>query len=217
VPQAVPIRPADTGVTKSDRSVQHLPGAGLRQGVACPGNKIDTMWGRVEPAREQRCSCRSRQRNRPAEILVFRRRRCCCVRRKGLFAVNRDKKLFSQQPDGVLKRPWHLLGQRRKILSAAVATGIQSLRVRPRMVHIRRSRDLAGDPGTREGTRARTSVTAMRLRTSRSIWTLMPAEPRFAVRFTHCAVRDLCDVERHHLPKLRSVLPAPTGIVAFGC
>ncbi len=175
LPQAqavVFILAADTGVTKSDLTIwrQHLSVLGEgKESRLVVLNKIDTMWDALSSPEQVQLQIAS-QRTDSAEILGLSPRQVLAVSaQKGLLAkVNRDKKLLAASNLMELETALgvDLLGQRRKILSAAVATGIQSLRVETtRMVHTR-SRDLVEQIQELEGLRGKNAgvIKQMRLR-----------------------------------------------------
>jgi hypothetical protein len=152
IPQAhavVFILAADTGVTKSDLSIwrEHLiTEADNIDSRLVVLNKIDTMWDSLSTPVQVQAQI-DRQRATTAEILGLPPGQVIPVSaQKGLVAkVNNDKALLEASQLPVLERALGqgVMGQRQKILRAAVATGIGELRVEAgRAVHIRR-RDLA--------------------------------------------------------------------------
>jgi hypothetical protein len=152
IPQAhavVFILAADTGVTKSDLSIwrEHLiTEADNIDSRLVVLNKIDTMWDSLSTPVQVQAQI-DRQRATTAEILGLPPEQVIPVSaQKGLVAkVNNDKALLEASQLPVLERALGqgVMGQRQKILRAAVATGIGELRVEAgRAVHIRR-RDLA--------------------------------------------------------------------------
>jgi hypothetical protein len=152
IPQAhavVFILAADTGVTKSDLSIwrEHLiTEADNIDSRLVVLNKIDTMWDSLSTPVQVQAQI-DRQRAISAEILGLPREQVIPVSaQKGLVAkVNNDKALLEASNLPALERALGqgVMGQRQKILRAAVATGIGELRVEAgRAVHIRR-RDLA--------------------------------------------------------------------------
>ena len=175
LPQAhavVFILAADTGVTKSDLTIwrQHLAVLGEgRESRLVVLNKIDTMWDALSSPEQVQLQIAS-QRTDSAEILGLEPRQVLAVSaQKGLLAkVSRDKKLLQASNLMELETALgvDLLGQRRKILGAAVASGIQSLRVETgRMVHTR-ARDLVEQIQELEGLRGKNTgvIKQMRLR-----------------------------------------------------
>jgi hypothetical protein len=152
IPQAhavVFILAADTGVTKSDLSIwrEHLiTEADNIDSRLVVLNKIDTMWDSLSTPVQIQAQI-DRQRATTAEILGLPPEQVIPVSaQKGLVAkVNNDKALLEASNLPALERALGhgVMGQRQKILRAAVATGIGELRVEAgRAVHIRR-RDLA--------------------------------------------------------------------------
>jgi hypothetical protein len=152
IPQAhavVFILAADTGVTKSDLSIwrEHLiTEADNIDSRLVVLNKIDTMWDSLSTPAQIQAQI-DRQRATTAEILGLPPEQVIPVSaQKGLVAkVNNDKALLEASQLPVLERALGhgVMGQRQKILRAAVATGIGELRVEAgRAVNIRR-RDLA--------------------------------------------------------------------------
>jgi hypothetical protein len=175
LPQAhavVFILAADTGVTKSDLTIwrQHLSVLGEgRESRLVVLNKIDTMWDALSSPEQVQLQIAS-QRTDSAEILGLEPRQVLAVSaQKGLLAkVSRDKKLLQASNLMELETALgvDLLGQRRKILGSAVASGIQSLRVETgRMVHTR-ARDLVEQIQELEGLRGKNTgvIKQMRLR-----------------------------------------------------
>ena len=175
LPQAhavVFILAADTGVTKSDLTIwrQHLAvlgeGHGSRLVVL---NKIDTMWDALSSPEQVQLQIAS-QRADSADILGLPPGQVIAVSaQKGLLAkVNRDEPLL--QASNLLELEAALgvglLGQRRKILGAAVAQGIDALREETgRLVHIR-ARDLVEQVQELDGLRGKNAgvIKQMRLR-----------------------------------------------------
>ncbi|MGE0100237.1 MAG: dynamin family protein [Hydrogenophaga sp.] len=175
LPQAhavVFILAADTGVTKSDLTIwrQHLAVLGEgRESRLVVLNKIDTMWDALSSPEQVQLQIAS-QRTDSAEILGLDPRQVLAVSaQKGLLAkVSRDKKLLEASNLMELETALgvDLLGQRRKILGAAVAAGIQALRSETgRMVHTR-ARDLVEQIQELEGLRGKNTgvIKQMRLR-----------------------------------------------------
>ncbi len=175
LPQAhavVFILAADTGVTKSDLTIwrQHLSVLGEgRASRLVVLNKIDTMWDALSSPEQVQLQIAS-QRTDSAEILGLEPRQVLAVSaQKGLLAkVSRDKKLLKASNLMELETALgvDLLGQRRKILGAAVASGIQELRNETgRMVHTR-ARDLVEQIQELDGLRGKNTavIKQMRLR-----------------------------------------------------
>ena len=152
IPQAhavVFILAADTGVTKSDLSIwrEHLiteaDNVASRLVVL---NKIDTMWDSLSTPAQVQAQI-DRQRATSAEILGLPEEQVIPVSaQKGLVAkVNGDAALLQASQLPVLERALGhgVMGQRQKILRAAVAGGVSELRLEAsRALNIRR-RDLA--------------------------------------------------------------------------
>ena len=152
IPQAdavVFILAADTGVTKSDLAIwrEHLitgeDGVVSRLVVL---NKIDTLWDALSSPEQVQAQI-DRQQASSAEILGLPESQVIPVSaQKGLVAkVTRNKELLkaSRLPILELALAEGVMGQRQKILRAAVASGIAELRNEAgRAIHIRR-RDLA--------------------------------------------------------------------------
>jgi len=175
LPQAhavVFILAADTGVTKSDLTIwrQHLSVLGEgRESRLVVLNKIDTMWDALSSPEQVQLQIAA-QRTDSADILGLSPRQVIAVSaQKGLLAkVNRDEQLL--QASNLLELEaalgHGLLGQRRKILGAAVAHGIDALREETgRLVHIR-ARDLVEQVQELEGLRGKNAgvIKQMRLR-----------------------------------------------------
>lgn len=152
IPQAhavVFILGADTGVTKSDLSIwrEHL----VRDGDDASAmlvvlNKIDTLWDALSSPAQVQAQI-DRQRASTAEILGILKQQVIPVSaQKGLVAkVTDDPALLSLSCLPALEDALGqgIMGQRQKILSAAVANGISDLRLETgRVINIRR-RDLA--------------------------------------------------------------------------
>ncbi|MEO7401708.1 MAG: dynamin family protein [Polaromonas sp.] len=174
IPQAhavVFILAADTGVTKSDLSIwrEHLVTEGEgRDTRLVVLNKIDTLWDALStPARVQ--AQIDRQRATSAEILGLTISQVIPVSaQKGLVAkVTRDQQLLeaSQLPALELVLGQGVMGQRQKILRAAVAAGIGELRTEAgRSMSIRR-RDLAEQMLELRGLRGKNSSVIKHMRT----------------------------------------------------
>lgn len=175
LPQAhavVFILAADTGVTKSDLTIwrQHLSVLGeARASRLVVLNKIDTLWDALSSPEQVQLQIAS-QRANSAEILGLSPQQVIAVSaQKGLLAkVNRDEPLL--QASNLLELEAALgvglLGQRRKILGAAVAKGVDALREETgRLVHVR-ARDLVDQVQELEGLRGKNAgvIKQMRLR-----------------------------------------------------
>ncbi len=152
IPQAhavVFILAADTGVTKSDLAIwrEHL----ITEGEASDGrlvvlNKIDTLWDALSSPEQVQAQI-DRQRATSAEILGLPESQVIPVSaQKGLVAkVTHDQQLLQASCLPALEKALGegVMGQRQKILRAAVAGGINELRAEAgRAMSIRR-RDLA--------------------------------------------------------------------------
>lgn len=152
IPQAhavVFILAADTGVTKSDLAIwrEHLitEGDGVETRLVVL-NKIDTLWDALSTPQQVQAQI-DRQRATSADILGLPESQVIPVSaQKGLVAkVTGDAALLqaSQLPTLEQALAEGVMGQRQKILRAAVAGGIKELRGEAgRAMHIRR-RDLA--------------------------------------------------------------------------
>ena len=175
LPQAqavVFILAADTGVTKSDLSIwrQHI--TGLADGRATRLvvlNKIDAMWDALSSPEQVQLQIAS-QRTDSADMLGLSPRQVIAVSaQKGLLAkVTRDDKLLQASNLMELENALgnDILGQRREILGAAVAAGVQALRQETgRLVHTR-ARDLVEQVQELEGLRGKNVgvIKQMRLR-----------------------------------------------------
>jgi hypothetical protein len=152
IPQAhavVFILAADTGVTKSDLAIwrEHLISEeGDSDARLVVLNKIDTMWDPLSTPAQVQAQI-ERQRATTAEILGLRQDQVIPVSgQKGLVAkVNNDPALLQASHLPVLEHALSrgVMGQRQKILRAAVAANISELRTEAsRSINIRR-RDLA--------------------------------------------------------------------------
>ncbi|AMO25315.1 dynamin family protein [Ramlibacter tataouinensis] len=152
IPQAhaaVFILGADTGVTRSDLSIwrEHLAPAGDNvDSRLVVLNKIDTLWDQLSTGEQVQAQI-ERQRVTSAEILGLPPEQVIPVSaQKGLLAkVKGDAELLeaSQLPLLELALAEGVMGRRQKILRAAVATGMDELRVEAeRAIGVRR-RDLA--------------------------------------------------------------------------
>jgi hypothetical protein len=151
IPQAhavVFLLAADTGVTKSDLSIwrEHLvTEADNIDSRLVVLNKIDTMWDSLSTPAQVQAQI-DRQRATSAEILGLPQEQVIPVSaQKGLVAkVTGDTELLQASQLPVLERALGMgvIGQRQKILRAAVAGGISDLRIEAgRALGVRR-RDL---------------------------------------------------------------------------
>ncbi|MDB5957845.1 dynamin family protein [Ramlibacter sp.] len=152
IPQAhavVFILAADTGVTKSDLAIwrEHLIAedndSGSRLVVL---NKIDTMWDALSTPQQVQAQI-ERQRTTTAQILGLQQHQVIPVSgQKGLVAkVNNDAELLKASQLPVLEEALAhgVMGQRQKILRAAVGTNIGELRSEATRVLGIRRRDLS--------------------------------------------------------------------------
>ena len=173
IPQAhavVFILAADTGVTKSDLAIwrEHLitgDDATIARLVVL--NKIDTLWDALSTP-EQVQSQIDRQRRSSAEILGLPIAQVIPVSaQKGLVAkVTQDQELLESSclPNLELALAEGVMGQRQRILRAAVAGGIAELRVEAgRSLHIRR-RDLAEQMDELRGLRGKNASVIKHMR-----------------------------------------------------
>ena len=151
IPQAhavVFILAADTGVTKSDLSIwkEHLitEGADYSSRLVVL-NKIDTLWDALSTPEQIRASV-ERQRQTSAEILELPVNQVIPVSaQKGLVAkVMADDALLRASQLPLLERALSdgMLGQRKKILQAAVANSVSELKNEVAQVISIRRRDL---------------------------------------------------------------------------
>lgn len=152
IPQAhavVFILAADTGVTKSDLAIwrEHLVTEdGHADSRLVVLNKIDTMWDQLSTPEQVQAQI-DKQRATTAGILDLPPEQVIPVSaQKALVAkVGKDEALLQRSQLPVLERALGqgVMGQRQKILRAAVATGVGELRTEAsRAINIRR-RDLA--------------------------------------------------------------------------
>ena len=163
---------ADTGVTKSDLAIwrQHITGLADGQATRLVVlNKIDTMWDALSSPEQVQLQIAS-QRTDSADVLGLSPRQVIAVSaQKGLLAkVSRDDKLLQASNLMELEAALgsDILGQRRQILGAAVASGVQALRQETgRLVHTR-ARDLVEQVQELEGLRGKNTgvIKQMRLR-----------------------------------------------------
>ncbi len=174
IPQAhavVFILAADTGVTKSDLAIwrEHLISeSGNTDSRLVVLNKIDTMWDSLSTPAQVQAQI-DRQRATSAEILGLPREQVIPVSaQKGLVAkVNDDEALLQASQLPVLERALAhgVMGQRQKILRAAVAGGISDLRMEAsRALNIRR-RDLAEQMLELKGLRGKNTSVIKHMRT----------------------------------------------------
>ena len=173
IPQAhavVFILAADTGVTKSDLSIwrEHLITEDeARDTRLVVLNKIDTLWDALSTPAQVQAQI-DRQRVTSAEILGLPVSQVIPVSaQKGLVAkVTRDPQLLhaSNLPALELVLAQGVMGQRQKILRAAVAAGINELRTEAgRSMSIRR-RDLAEQMMELRGLRGKNSSVIKHMR-----------------------------------------------------
>ena len=173
IPQAhavVFILAADTGVTKSDLSIwrEHLiTGDDETISRLVVLNKIDTLWDALSSPEQVQAQI-DRQRATSAEILGLPESQVIPVSaQKGLVAkVTGDNELLhaSRLPTLELALAEGVMGQRQKILRAAVAGGIAELRVEAgRAIHIRR-RDLAEQMDELRGLRGKNAAVIKHMR-----------------------------------------------------
>jgi len=163
---------ADTGVTKSDLAIwrQHITGLADGQATRLVVlNKIDTMWDALSSPEQVQLQIAS-QRTDSADVLGLSPRQVIAVSaQKGLLAkVSRDDKLLQASNLMELEAALgsDILGQRRQILGAAVASGVQALRQETgRLVHTR-ARDLVEQVQELESLRGKNTgvIKQMRLR-----------------------------------------------------
>lgn len=175
LPQAhavVFILAADTGVTKSDLAIwrQHI--AGLPEGQASRLvvlNKIDTMWDALSTPEQVQLQIAS-QRTDSADVLGLSPLQVIPVSaQKGLLAkVGRDDKLLVASNLMELETALgvDLLGQRRRILLAAVSQAVHALRQETGQLVHTRARDLVEQIQELEGLRGKNAgvIKQMRLR-----------------------------------------------------
>ena len=173
IPQAhavVFILAADTGVTKSDLAIwrEHLitgNDAAISRLVVL--NKIDTLWDALSTSEQVKAQI-DRQRATSAEILGLPISQVIPVSaQKGLVAkVTQDHELLqaSRLPKLELALAEGVMGQRQRILRAAVAGGIAELRHEAgRALHIRR-RDLAEQMDELRGLRGKNASVIKHMR-----------------------------------------------------
>ena len=173
IPQAhavVFILAADTGVTKSDLAIwrEHLiTGNDETISRLVVLNKIDTLWDALNTPEQVQAQI-DRQRTTSAAILGLPESQVIPVSaQKGLVAkIARDNDLLKASclPALELALAEGVLGQRQKILRAAVAGGIAELRVEAgRAIHIRR-RDLAEQMDELRGLRGKNAPVIKHMR-----------------------------------------------------
>ena len=173
IPQAhavVFILAADTGVTKSDLAIwrEHLiTGSDEAISRLVVLNKIDTLWDALSSSEQVEAQI-DRQRATSAEILGLPVSQVIPVSaQKGLVAkVTQDNDLLhaSRLPTLEQALAEGVMGQRQKILRAAVAAGIAELRHEAgRALHIRR-RDLAEQVDELRGLRGKNASVIKHMR-----------------------------------------------------
>ncbi|MBV5296983.1 MAG: dynamin family protein [Rhodoferax sp.] len=151
IPQAqavVFILGADIGVTQSDLSIwrEHLVDDDLHAATRLVVlNKIDTLWDAMDSPQEVQAQI-DKQKRDAARILGISEQQVVAISaQKGLVGkVTNDAALLNRSNLALLEDALSkgIMGQRQKILGAAVARGIAALRSETsRVVHIRR-RDL---------------------------------------------------------------------------
>ena len=163
---------ADTGVTKSDLAIwrEHLiTDSGETDTRLVVLNKIDSLWDALSSPAQVQIQI-ERQRATTAEILGLPRDQVYPVSaQKGLVAkVTDDARLLQASCLPALENALaiHIMGQRQRILGAAVATGISDLQAEVgRVLNIRR-RDLAEQIQELQGLRGKNAsvIKHMRLR-----------------------------------------------------
>lgn len=173
LPQAhavVFILAADTGVTKSDLTIwrQHLSALGnTPESRLVVLNKIDTMWDELSSPEQVQLQIAA-QRTDSADVLGIAPAQVLAVSaQKGLLAkVNRDEDLLraSRLPDLEAALGTGLLGQRRRILQAVVANGIEALRQDTRRLVHTRNRDMLEQVQELEGLRGKNTGTIKQMR-----------------------------------------------------
>ncbi len=173
IPQAhavVFVLGADTGVTKSDLSIwrEHLVNdtsdSSTRLVVL---NKIDTLWDALSSPAQVQAQI-ERQCESTAQILSIPQQRVLAVSaHKGLLAkVTADAALLELSCLPALEEALSqgIMGQRQKILGAAVASGISDLRGETgRVINIRRS-DLADQMMELKGLRGKNAAVIKNMR-----------------------------------------------------
>ncbi|AEG94436.1 dynamin family protein [Ramlibacter tataouinensis] len=173
IPQAhavVFILAADTGVTKSDLAIwrEHLIAESEETDSRLVVlNKIDTMWDSLSSSAQVQAQI-ERQRATSAEILGLPVEQVIPVSaQKGLVAkVSDDAALLQASQLPVLERALAqgVMGQRQKILRAAVSGNIVDLRTEAaRALNVRR-RDLADQLGELRGLRGKNSSVIKHMR-----------------------------------------------------
>jgi hypothetical protein len=162
---------ADTGVTKSDLAIwrEHLVTEGDSQDSRLVVlNKIDTMWDSLSTPEQVQAQI-DRQCATTAQVLGLRAEQVIPVSaQKGLVAkVSGDDALLQASRLPALERALAhgLMGQRQKILRAAVSGGIGELRVEAgRAITVRR-RDLAEQMLELKGLRGKNTSIIKHMRT----------------------------------------------------
>lgn len=173
IPQAhavVFILAADTGVTKSDLAIwrEHLiTESDSSDSRLIVLNKIDTMWDSLSTPVQVQAQI-DRQRAISAEILGLPAEQVIPVSaQKGLVAkVKNDAKMLQDSQLPVLEHALSLgvMGQRQKILRAAVAGGIGELRVEAGRALAIRRRDLAEQMLELKGLRGKNTAVIKHMR-----------------------------------------------------
>lgn len=161
---------ADTGVTKSDLAIwrEHLLNDADDQSTRLVVlNKIDTLWDILSSASQVQAQIES-QRTHTAEILGIPIQQVLAVSaQKGLVAkVSNDLGLLelSRLPALELALSQGIMGQRQRMLSAAVLSGITDLRAETaRVIHIHRS-DLTDQSMELQGLKNKNSVVIKNMR-----------------------------------------------------
>jgi hypothetical protein len=229
IPQAhavVFILGADTGVTKSDLAIwrEHLiTDSGDTDTRLVVLNKIDSLWDALSSPAQVQMQI-DRQRATTAEILGLPRNQVYPVSaQKGLVAkVTDDARLLQASCLPALENALgiHIMGQRQRILGAAVAMGISDLQAEiGRVLNIRR-RDLAEQILELEGLRGKNAsvIKHMRLRIAQEQAEFDQAGAKIhAVRSVHLKLlRDVFGLlgskaQRHEMTQLMQTLQQ-TGI-----
>ena len=174
IPQAqavIFILGADTGVTKSDLAIwnEHLVTEADKNSTRLVVlNKIDTLWDPLSTAEQIQAQI-DRQRASTAEILKIPLERVIPVSaHKGLVGkVTKDAELLKKSCLPVLEEALgtSIMGQRSKILGAAVARGVSDLRAETsRVLNIRR-RDLAEQQIELKGLQGKNATVIKHMRT----------------------------------------------------
>lgn len=173
IPQAqavIFILAADTGVTKSDLTIWNEHLSGMEQPIESRLvvlNKIDSLWDPLSTTAQIQAQI-DRQKEVSAKILGLPVSQVIAVSaQKGLVAkVTADESLLAASQLPLLEQALSqgLLGQRQKILQAAVAGGIAELKVQTsRAMGIRR-RDLAEQLDELRGLKGKNSTVIRHMR-----------------------------------------------------